>query len=116
MEWECGGGAILIFLLTTFSGVQQHIAQGANLLFFIPTCIVSIIINFKNKNIEKKTALVVVISGIFGAIIGSMVSVNIEVDILKKCFGYFLLFIAFWEIYSLIKSYIKTKKDNNKII
>lgn len=116
MEWECGGGAILIFLLTSFTGVQHHIAQGANIIFFIPTCIISIIINLKKKNIEIKTALIVVIFGIFGAIIGSIISVNIEVDTLKKCFGYFLLLIAFWEIYSLIKSYIKNKKDNNSSI
>lgn len=114
MEWEYGGGAVLIILLTTLSNIDQHIAQGANLIFFIPTSVVSIIINYKNKNIDVKTAMIVILSGIFGAIIGAKISTNINVKILKKYFGIFLLLIAFFEIYSLIKSYIKNKKVNNK--
>lgn len=116
MDLECGGGTILIFLLTSFSGIEQHVAQGANLLFFIPTCLVSIIINLKRKNIRLKTAIIVIIFGIIGATIGAKISVNVEVNELRKYFGYFLIFIAFFEIYSLIKSYIKNKKANNKNI
>ena len=111
-----GGGTVLIFLLTTFSGVSQHMAQGANLIFFIPTCIVSIFINLKNKNIDIKTAVVVIISGIIGAIIGAKLSFIINAKNLKKYFGIFLLLITIFEIYSLIKSNIKSKKVNNKNI
>ena len=45
-----GGGTILIFLLTFMMGIEQHVAQATNLIFFIPTSIVAIIINIKNKN------------------------------------------------------------------
>ena len=34
-----GGGTILILLLTLFAGINQHNAQGINLIFFIPTSI-----------------------------------------------------------------------------
>ena len=44
-----GGGTILIFLLTYMCGIEQHIAQATNLIFFIPTSIVAIIVNIKNK-------------------------------------------------------------------
>lgn len=111
-----GGGTVLIFLLTTFSGVSQHMAQGANLIFFIPTCIVSIFINLKNKNIDIKTAVVVIIFGIIGAVIGAKLSLIIDAKNLKKYFGIFLLLITIYEIYSLIKSNIKSKKVNNKNI
>ena len=111
-----GGGTVLIFLLTTFSGVSQHMAQGANLIFFLPTCIVSIFINLKNKNIDIKTAVVVIISGIIGAVIGAKLSLIIDAKNLKKYFGIFLLLITIYEIYSLIKSNIKSKKVNNKNI
>ena len=30
-----GGGTILIFLLTTFAGLEQHIAQATNLIYFV---------------------------------------------------------------------------------
>lgn len=103
----CGGGTVLIFLLTTFSAVDQHFAQGANLIFFIPTCIVSIFLNLKNKNIQLKTAFIVIISGIIGAIIGAVISTNLQVKYLKKYFGYFLLLVAIFEIYTLIRSFYK---------
>ena len=107
-----GGGTILIYLLTAISGIEQHIAQGINLVFFVPTCIVSIIINLKNKNIQKNTAIIV--SGIIGATIGAKISLKMNVNELRKYFGVFLIGIAIYQIYLLIKSYIKFKKANNK--
>lgn len=107
-----GGGTVLIFLLISFSEIEQHIAQGVNLIFFIPTSIVSIFINLKNNNIEKRTALIVSIFGIIGAILGARIAVSIDVKNLKKYFGLFLLIIAFYEIFSLIKFW---KKGHNKV-
>ena len=43
-----GRGTILIFLLTTFGGLEQHIAQATNMIYFIPTAISAIIVNYKN--------------------------------------------------------------------
>ena len=54
-----GGGTILIFLLSFILGIEQHTAQATNLIFFIPTSIVAIIVNFKNKNIDTKQAIII---------------------------------------------------------
>ena len=83
-------------------------------MFFIPTSIISIIVNWKNKNIDLKTGIIVIICGIIGAIIGAKISVNLDVLVLKKFFGYFLMLIAINEFYSLYKLYIKYKKEDNK--
>ncbi len=104
----------MIFLLTTFLGLEQHIAQGVNLIFFIPTCIISVIVNSKNKNIKKQIAWIVSISGIIGAIIGTEISSKIHVKSLKSLFGYFLIIISIFEIYSFKNKHIKNKKVNNK--
>jgi len=64
-----GGGTILILCLSLFLGKDQHVAQGANLVFFIPTSIVAIIMNIKQKLIKWKTGIQVTIFGIIGAII-----------------------------------------------
>lgn len=109
-----GGGTILIFLLTFMMGIEQHVAQATNLIFFIPTSIVAIIINIKNKNIDLKLAIIISIFGILGAIIGSNISVYTDVKILKKYFGVFLIIVAINEIYSIIRLYKKDKKTNNK--
>ena len=96
-----GGGAILILCLSLFMGLDQHIAQGANLIFFIPTAIVSILMNQKNKLIKWKTGLMIIAFGMIGTIIGVKVSVNLDTNRLKLYFGVFLLCIAIFETYSL---------------
>ena len=55
-----GGGTILIFLLTTFAGLEQHIAQATNLVFFIPTSIAAILTNLKQKNVDLELEQVIV--------------------------------------------------------
>ena len=113
-----GGGTILIFLLSFLLGVEQHIAQATNLIFFIPTAIVAIIVNLKNKNIDIKLGIIISLFGIIGAIIGAGISINMDVQILKKCFGIFLVIITINEIYSIFElyknKYKNKKKRNNK--
>lgn len=108
-----GGGTILILLLGIFTELKQHLIQGTNLIFFIPTSIVSIYMNIKNKTIDYKLAVSIIISGIIGAIAGSKLSFKIENDTLKKYFGIFLIFIAIFEIFAFFRQYILKKKENN---
>ena len=109
-----GGGTILIFLLSYVMQIEQHVAQATNLVFFIPTSIVAIIVNLKNKNIDLKLGMIISIFGILGAIIGANISIHIDVLILKRSFGIFLAIIAIHEIYSIVKQYKKSKNENNK--
>ena len=109
-----GGGTILILILSVFMGIDQHVAQATNLIFFVPTSIAAIITTIKDKLINWKIGLPVAISGIFGAIIGAKISIKMDVDTLKKYFGIFLSLIAVYEIYSLIKQYKINKKMHNK--
>ena len=110
-----GGGSILILLLTIFLNYEQQIAQGLNLLFFIPSSIVSIIAYIKAKKINFKLALILTISGVIGAIIGAKIANLIQTEQLKKWFGIFLLFIAIHEIYSFYNQYINKQKRHNSI-
>ena len=110
-----GGGTILILVLTVFLGIEQHVAQATNLIFFIPTSIVAIIVNIKNKIIDKKLAITISIFGVIGAIIGASIANKTDVISLRKYLGVFLGIIAIYEIYSYFRKYIlKNKRDNNK--
>ena len=109
-----GGGTILIFLLTMFAGLEQHIAQATNLIYFIPTAISAIIVNYRDKTIDTKLATFISICGIIGAIIGAKISVNTDVEKLRKLFGIFLAIIAIHEIYTLFKEYKQYKKRHTK--
>ena len=101
-------------MLTFFVGLEQHIAQATNLLYFIPTAISAIIVNFKDKNIDTKLAFWVSIGGVIGAIIGAIISINTNVEMLRKLFGIFLAIITIHEIYTLYKEYKINKKRDNK--
>ena len=109
-----GGGTILIFLLSVFEGMEQHIAQATNLIYFVPTAISAIIVNYREKNIDIKLARFISIFGIIGAIIGAIISVNTDVQKLRKIYGIFLAIIALHEIYTLIKEYKIHKSRNTK--
>lgn len=106
-----GGGTILILLLSLFMGLEQHIAQATNLVFFIPTAIAAILTNLKQKNIDLKLAINISLFGIIGAIIGSIISNNISSQNLKKYFAIFILIIALHEIYELYKEYKRKRKN-----
>ena len=104
-----GGGTILIFLLTFVMGAEQRVAQATNLLFFVPTSLIAIIVNLKNKNLDIKTGIIISVFGIFGAIVGANLAIHMDVNILKKCFRIFLSDIKVNEIYSITKKYKKVK-------
>ena len=109
-----GGGTILIFLLTAFASLEQHVAQATNLIYFVPTAISAIIVNYRDKNIDIKLATVVSVCGIIGAVIGALISINMDVEKLRKSFGVFLAIIAIHEIYTLFKEYKSHRKRDNK--
>ena len=98
-----GGGTILILSLSLFLKKDQHVAQGANLVFFIPTSIISIFMNIKHKLVKWKTGLWVSAFGVASALIGAKISVALDTNRLKLYFGIFLLFIAVIEIFSFFK-------------
>ena len=66
----------------------------------------------KNKLIDYKSSKIIIVSGIIGAVIGCVVTFKFNEKVLKKVFGIFILFIAIYEIYSLILQYKKCKKNN----
>lgn len=109
-----GGGAILILILSVFMGIDQHVAQATNLVFFIPTSIAAIITTAKEKLIDWKIGIPVAISGIISSIYGAKLSVNLEVKTLRRYFGFFLMIITIYEIYSFMKMNKKQKNKDNK--
>ena len=106
-----GGGTVLILLLSLFIGIEQHIAQATNLVFFIPTSLAAIITNLKQKNIDLKLAITISFFGVIGAVMGAKISNNISSNNLKKYFAIFILIIAIHEVYELYKEY-KNKRKN----
>lgn len=95
-----GGGTILIPSLIFFLGTEQHTAQSVNLLSFIPTAAVAILIHLRKKSIEKKLVIKLILLGVIGAVIGSFIAVSLNSELLKKFFAGFLLLMGLYEIFS----------------
>lgn len=89
-----GGGSMLIIFLTVFQNTPQQLAQGINLVFFIPIAVVAIIYHTIKKLVDWKFAMIFTILGILGAVIGSFLSSYIDANILRKIFGIFLLVVG----------------------
>lgn len=106
-----GGGTVLILFLSLFLDVEQHIAQATNVIFFIPAAISAIAVGLKNKNINLKIGIPICLWGIVGAFIGAYISAKMDVNMLRKSFGIFLILIAIYQTYE----YIKEKKRHTSI-
>ena len=95
-----GGGTILIPVLTIFFDVEQKQAQAINLVAFIPMAIASLIVHVKNKRVETKGILWIIIPATVLSLAGSMLAQAINGEILKRIFGGFLLLLSVAQFFS----------------
>lgn len=86
-----GGGGVLIIYLTGIIDTEQALAQGINLLFFIPCAVVAIVIHAKKKLINFKLALSLALVGLVGSAIGSYIACFLDNKVLSKIFAILLL-------------------------
>lgn len=104
-----GGGTVLIPLLSIFYGVNQHISQSTNLITFIPMAVVALIVHFKNKLVDFRWALYLIIPGIFTCITGCYLARAIDAELLKRIFGGFLIALS---IFQTVDQIVKWKKQS----
>ena len=89
-----GGGTLLVLWLTLAAGVPQREAQGINLLYFLPTAATALPAHIKNGYVEKKALLPAIGAGLVLAALGAWAASAMEVGLLKKLFGLFLLAVG----------------------
>lgn len=89
--WGVGGGTLLLLVMTLFLGVDQRTAQGVNLLFFLPTAASALFCHAKGGYLDKPTLKAAVPAAVTAALIGAWISNAIDVEVLRKPFGVYLL-------------------------
>lgn len=99
-----GGGTILIPSLAIFSGMEQHTAQGINLLYFLPTAAVALFVHKKNNAVAWKLAIPIMLFGIIGAAGGALLAAKMNPSLLRRLFGIFLFFMGIYEFYKSRKT------------
>lgn len=94
-----GGGTILMVYLTVLLEFPQKTAQGINLLYFLPTAVSAMIIHSKNSFIRWKAVFPAALAGCLTAGILSLFAMNMDLALLKKLFGGFLVITGSMELF-----------------
>ena len=89
--WGVGGGTLLLLVMTLFLGVDQRTAQGVNLLFFLPTAAGALVCHAKGGYLDKPTLKAAVPIAVIAALAGAWISNAMDVEVLRKPFGVYLL-------------------------
>lgn len=103
-----GGGSLLILYLTTFAGVPQYTAAGINLLYFLFCAPAALISHIRKHLVEKKTALIAIAAGIVTSLAAAYVASLMDISLLRRIFGVFLLYIGVRELFC------RSEKKNDK--
>ena len=94
-----GGGTLLLIYMTAFAGLPQHLAQGINLLYFLPTAATALPSHQKNGFIQWSTAVPAILSGLASTALSAWLATALDVALLRKCFGVFLIYIGLQELF-----------------
>ncbi len=94
-----GGGTLLLIYMTSFAHLDQNLAQGINLLYFLPTAATALFYHRKNGYLKKEAAWPTILCGLAGTALAAWLATALDVAVLRKCFGVFLLFVGFHELF-----------------
>ena len=89
--WGVGGGTLLLLVMTLFLSVDQRSAQGINLLFFLPTAVSALWCHARNGYLDKTTLKSAIPPAVAAALIGAWIATAVDVELLRKPFGVYLL-------------------------
>ena len=89
--WGVGGGTLLLLVMTLFLGVDQRTAQGINLMFFLPTAISALVCHARNGYLDKTTLKSAIPAAVLAAAAGAWLATAVDVTLLRKPFGIYLL-------------------------
>lgn len=97
-----GGGVVMIPLMVFALGFTQHQAQGTSLaVLAIPVTFIAAYNYYEAGHVNWKYALIIAVTFVAGAYLGSKLAVSIDQVLLKKIFGFVLLVVAirliFWK-------------------
>lgn len=105
-----GGGTLLIPALTLLMGVEQIVAQGINLLVFVPCAIVCCVIYSKQKVIDFKKGWIIALSASAVSALAVLLAVRVESKVLSIIFG---SFVALLGVLQIIFYFVQKAKHKN---
>lgn len=103
-----GGGVIIVPALVYFMALPQHTAIGTSLLLMLPPIGILAVMNYyKAGHVNITYGIVIAITFIIGAFIGSKISLKLSGNMVKFIFGIFMLYVSIRLIYAGYKGGLK---------
>ena len=99
-----GGGTVTIPLLTLVGGVEQKVAQCANLFAFLPMSVGALKMHAENKLLKTEKIAWIILPALLFSLLGSTAAAILPSEILAKGFGAFLTGLAFVSFAKALKS------------
>ena len=94
-----GGGSLLMLWLTLVLGMAQTEAGTINLLFFIPSAVITCCFRKRQGSLPLKQVLPAIIGGCLSTLAFSFLASHIDTELLRKPFGLLLLFTGLRELF-----------------
>lgn len=94
-----GGGTLLMVWMTAVMDMEQRMAQGINLLYFLPTAACALIFHIKNRLIRWRVVLPAAITGCLSAAGAALLATSVDASLLRKLFGGFLILVGITELF-----------------
>ena len=101
--WGVGGGTLLTVCMTLLLGVDHRQAQAVNLLFFLPTAAMSLWFHRKNGLVNGERVRHAAIAGMAAALLGAAAALMLDVSVLRRPFGVFLLLSGAMQLRGALK-------------
>lgn len=93
-----GGGSLLILWLTLVLNINSETARIMNLLFFLPTALISSFFRWKQGNLNFRKTLPAILLGCASAAVFSIFARYLSGQLLRKLFGILLLVTGLKEL------------------
>ena len=94
-----GGGTLLLVYMTVFAGLDQHLAQGINLLYFLPAGLMALPAHWKNGYVAKPVLLPAIGAGLALAALAAWAATVLVVEFLTNGFRTFLIMVGAMELF-----------------
>ena len=94
-----GGGSLLMLWLTSVVNMDYAGARTVNLLFFLPTAVITTLFHKKQGSVDIRKVLPAIICACIAAAIFSYISRHMDTHLLKKLFGGILILIGLRELF-----------------
>ena len=93
-----GGGSLLILWLTLILEYPHTQARLLNLLFFLPAAIITTLFRWKQGKVDIHKLWPAVLAGCAAAAVGSLLSLQLDMAVLRRLFGGLLILTGIREL------------------